>query len=164
MARKKSVRIEKEMPSSSRSTTTLSEEASELLSPHKRATFSTRISAHALDLVIVTLIFKVFVPSYNGWFLLGALWGYFFICDLFLERTLAKKFFNLYYLDKNENPVPKGSLQTRSFFRVLNVLAVLSWRKTSLLDALTGIRVYTKADPPKKKEPPKSRRKLKLTR
>jgi uncharacterized RDD family membrane protein YckC len=113
-------------------------------SPHRRVGFFSRIAAHVIDLcIIINTLFLIITPDLPT--LAISCFAYFFATDYFFGRSIGKIVFGYYYLDTDEQPVPNHALVKRSMLRALNVLAILSWRKTSVLDLLAGQRLYQKA-------------------
>jgi hypothetical protein len=117
-----------------------------------------------VDASLVMIVLTQFNPTPSGPVMLISVWGYYFACDMLFERTLGKIVTGMFYLTKDELPLAKGALASRAFLRFLLIFGVLSWRKTTLVDLLTGIRVYTRVVPPKSAVPVQSRRQMELDR
>jgi hypothetical protein len=139
--------------------------AADAAPPYKRAGVFLRIGTHGIDIAIALTPLFYFFPAPSGYVMVLTIWTYYFTCDLLLERTLGKLFTGMFYLTKDEQPIAKGALINRSFLRFLNILGVLSWRKTTLVDLFSGSRVFIKVPAPKKSYgQPESRRQFKLKR
>ncbi len=122
-----------------------------------RAGFFNRLAANGIDLCLTQGIVMLFLQTAEAQIFIPVFFFYFIACDHFFKRSLGKMFVGLHYYDVNGNPPESGRLLFRGFMRVLGPFAILSWRKTSILDLFSGLRVFNiktiKIKKPKGPEP-----------
>lgn len=69
--------------------------------------------------------------------------GYYLLFELTIGRTPGKMLFGLRLLDRKGNKPPFQKRVTRGIMRIIGPFALLSWRRITLLDLLSGMRVYS---------------------
>lgn len=106
---------------------------------HGRAPFFWRLAAAAIDLGLVAVVLNLFPPVAKNLALCGVFGAlYWWSTETFLGRSPAK----FICMIKYDKPLTWSHAAIRAFFRfALGPLCMLSWRRITLLDLITGLRV-----------------------
>lgn len=67
--------------------------------------------------------------------------AYYYGFEFFYGKTPGKMLLRMHLVDKRGEKPSRGRLALRSFLRFGSVLMMLSWRRVTLLDFLSGTRV-----------------------
>jgi hypothetical protein len=112
-----------------------------------------RLTAMFVDLVVCATLSIPLTPILQQSMALYAGFMIFFwvTCEMFWGRTPAKMLLGMQMVDARLQKPTRGRILWRNALRLFWPVAVLSWRRVTLLDALSGCRVLGKPSPVKSK-------------